>query len=234
MRVASLILTVAIVWFSESKGNSDSFEAHPNSPIKQHLYKSKVRRRTSSNANCDDRTRCLSTLQKNGHVEFDKAGASVSSQCDVQPRTIRIWLHHKRSSRRVHLRNTVTVRAHMITYIRGSAYRSNRCAVTASFGCTMTDELQATIFRLPLRTTQQAASSRISPRPFTAANAEELLVEFAAALPELALFLTHIHTVEVSVWQSAASSPPSFAVCGSLTPRVVAPPKEMEDEVDDE
>ena len=39
----------------------------------------------------------------------------------------------------------------------------------------MTDELQATIFRLPLRTTQQAASSRISPRPFTAANAEELL-----------------------------------------------------------
>lgn len=29
-------------WFSESKGNSDSFEARPNSPIKQHLYKSKA------------------------------------------------------------------------------------------------------------------------------------------------------------------------------------------------
>ena len=75
------------------------------------------------------------------------------------------------------------------------------------FGCTMAEELRGTIFRLPLRTSEQAAASRISPRPCTAANAEELLTEFAAALPELALFLTHIHTVEASVWRPGAAEP---------------------------
>ena len=37
--------------------------------------------------------------------------------------------------------------------------------------------------------------------------AEELIREFAAALPEVCLFLTHIHTIEVSIWRPGAAEP---------------------------
>ena len=75
------------------------------------------------------------------------------------------------------------------------------------FGNTMDAELAATIFRLPLRTEEQAAASRISKRPTTPAAADHLVQEFAAALPEVALFLTHIHTITVSVWREGEPSP---------------------------
>ena len=62
----------------------------------------------------------------------------------------------------------------------------------------MNAELNGTIFRLPLRTEEHAAASRISKRPCTLSAAEHLVREFATMLSEVALFLTHIHTVEVA------------------------------------
>jgi hypothetical protein len=75
------------------------------------------------------------------------------------------------------------------------------------FGCTMDAELNATIFRLALRTDEQAATSRISKRACSPAAARVLVDEFAAALPEVALFLTHIHTLEVYTWEAADAQP---------------------------
>ena len=92
------------------------------------------------------------------------------------------------------------------------------------FGCTMAEELQGTIFRLPLRTADQASRSRIASRACTPTGAQELVSEFASMLPELALFLTHIHTVEVSVWHAGDSSATLVRKLEVADARTNAPP----------
>ena len=76
-----------------------------------------------------------------------------------------------------------------------------------AFGCDMRSEYDGTIFRLPLRTGAQAESSRIAKRACSPAMAENLVREFVDQLPELCLFLTHIHTVEVGVWRAGEAAP---------------------------
>ena len=75
------------------------------------------------------------------------------------------------------------------------------------FGCDMRAEFDGTIFRLPLRTDAQAECSRIAKRACRPAVAEGLVREFIEQLPELCLFLTHIHTVEVGIWRAGEADP---------------------------
>ena len=84
------------------------------------------------------------------------------------------------------------------------------------FGNQMDAELDGTIFRLPLRTEEHAAASRISQRSCTLASVEHLIREFADMLSEVALFLTHIHTIEVHLPPELAY----FAAEGPLTPEL--------------
>jgi sacsin len=92
------------------------------------------------------------------------------------------------------------------------------------FGVDMEREVDATIFRLPLRTKSQAACSRISRRAAELGAAEGLLAEFAASLPECCLFLTHIHTMEVSVWREGAAQPTVLRTLTVADARTGAPP----------
>ena len=76
-----------------------------------------------------------------------------------------------------------------------------------AFGCDLRSEFDGTIFRLPLRTEAQAEESRIAKRPCGPTEAETLVREFVEQLPELCLFLTHIDTVEVSLWRPGEPEP---------------------------
>ena len=50
------------------------------------------------------------------------------------------------------------------------------------------------------------------------------MTEFAASLPELSLFLTHIHTIEVSVWRPNESAPSPLRTLKVSDARTSSPP----------
>ena len=70
-----------------------------------------------------------------------------------------------------------------------------------------------TLFRLPLRTAAQAASSRISPRAYDAGAAAELLAQFARDAPTVGLFLTHVRSLRASIWREGAATAVPIAAC---------------------
>ena len=93
------------------------------------------------------------------------------------------------------------------------------------FGCSLQHSYPGTIFRLPLRTAEQAAASRISAQPFVGAPARGLLDAFLELLPELPLFLTHVHTVTVSVWEAGAAAPTLLRSLSTRDTKSGAPPQ---------
>ncbi|MDY7023002.1 MAG: hypothetical protein SWJ54_16905, partial [Cyanobacteriota bacterium] len=60
-----------------------------------------------------------------------------------------------------------------------------------------TEDFQGTLFRLPLRTEEQAQISEIRKQPFTESNIRELLDEFTASGEELLLFLKSVQSIYV-------------------------------------
>ena len=94
-----------------------------------------------------------------------------------------------------------------------------------AFGCDMRSEFDGTIFRLPLRTGAQAESSRIAKRACSPAMAESLVREFVDQLPELCLFLTHIHTLEVGVWRAGEAAPEQLCRVNVQEQATGKPPK---------
>lgn len=60
-------------------------------------------------------------------------------------------------------------------------------------------EITGTIFRFPLRTKSLGKASKIKSEPFTIDDAERLLTDFRAEVPELLLFLKNV--AEISVWE---------------------------------
>ncbi|KAL1500259.1 hypothetical protein AB1Y20_012927 [Prymnesium parvum] len=78
---------------------------------------------------------------------------------------------------------------------------SDQFAPFLVFDWDMSTELNGTLFRLPLRTAKQAETSRISKCECSIKDAECLMREFGEVMNEAALFLTHIHTLEIAVWR---------------------------------
>jgi sacsin len=58
-----------------------------------------------------------------------------------------------------------------------------------AFGFDLSSEFNGTLFRLPLRSVEQAARSRLSSSPQTGADLEGFLREFAELIPSCLLFL---------------------------------------------
>jgi len=81
----------------------------------------------------------------------------------------------------------------------------------AAFGSDLRSEFQGTLFRLPLRTPQQAASSRLSAKIHTAADLLSLLGEFLGEAQQSLLFLKNVAHIEVLHWKADQTSP---EVCG--------------------
>ncbi|CAH0517172.1 unnamed protein product [Peronospora belbahrii] len=67
------------------------------------------------------------------------------------------------------------------------------------FGCNFAEPFSGTIFRLALRTIEQAQRSKLSDRAQTPAQMAEMLEEFACSLPTVLLFLRNV--CKISVWE---------------------------------
>lgn len=78
------------------------------------------------------------------------------------------------------------------------------------FDCTLRTEFPGTIFRFPLRTTEQANVSRISKHAYTTEQMEQLLQQTASQAASMLLFLKNIESIEIYHWFSNTSSPTLF------------------------
>jgi sacsin len=74
----------------------------------------------------------------------------------------------------------------------------------SAFGFDLSSEFNGTLFRLPLRTVEQAARSRLSSSPQTGVELEGFLREFAELIPSCLLFLKSLTSVELSVWNEGS------------------------------
>jgi len=76
-----------------------------------------------------------------------------------------------------------------------------------AFGWTGGESYEGTLFRLPLRTEDQAKSSKLSDRHHTAASLAPLLGDVAAQAAEMLLFLKAVERVAVYEWAPGAAKP---------------------------
>ncbi|KAK1930915.1 Sacsin [Phytophthora citrophthora] len=75
------------------------------------------------------------------------------------------------------------------------------------FGCNFSEPFQGTIFRLALRTIEQAKQSKLSNRAQTPENMAEMLEEFAKSLPTVLLFLRNVCKISISEWRAGDEAP---------------------------
>ncbi|KAE9321360.1 hypothetical protein PF001_g4953 [Phytophthora fragariae] len=98
----------------------------------------------------------------------------------------------------------------MIDYIAHSDLVDNfpnQIAPFRCFGCNFSDPFSGTIFRLALRTEDQARRSKLSNRAQTPAKMAEMLKEFADSLPTILLFLRNVCKISVLEWQVGEEAP---------------------------
>ncbi|KAK7242761.1 sacsin [Aureococcus anophagefferens] len=76
-----------------------------------------------------------------------------------------------------------------------------------AFGWTGGESYAGTLFRLPLRTEEQAKTSKLSDRHHTAASLAPLLGDVAAQAAEMLLFLKAVERVAVYKWAPGAAKP---------------------------
>ncbi|KNC52147.1 sacs protein [Thecamonas trahens ATCC 50062] len=81
-----------------------------------------------------------------------------------------------------------------------------------------------TLFRLPLRTEDQAAASELSKEAFTSDDILQLFDDFAHDAHNMLLFLKHVACVNLLVWEAGASAP---SLLVSLTAATRSLPPEL-------
>ncbi|KAL4175942.1 hypothetical protein KRP22_000900 [Phytophthora ramorum] len=75
------------------------------------------------------------------------------------------------------------------------------------FGCNFSEPFSGTIFRLALRTEEQAKRSKLSNRAQTPVKLAEMLQEFAESLPTVLLFLRNVCKISVWEWKAGEQEP---------------------------
>ncbi|OQS01509.1 hypothetical protein ACHHYP_00661 [Achlya hypogyna] len=75
------------------------------------------------------------------------------------------------------------------------------------FGCDLKAPFDGTTFRLPLRTPDQAKSSKLTSRPQTIATMQQLLYDLAHESTMTLLFLRNVTRIEVLQWEAGKSAP---------------------------
>lgn len=86
------------------------------------------------------------------------------------------------------------------------------------FGCDMERPYQGTLFRFPLRTTQQASVSRLSRQAYSEDDMAALLHEFYLEAIAAMLFLKHVECVDIFDWKADATSPEKLYSCRIKSP----------------
>ncbi|KAL3671864.1 hypothetical protein V7S43_002532 [Phytophthora oleae] len=92
------------------------------------------------------------------------------------------------------------------------------------FGCNFSEPFPGTIFRLALRTVEQAKRSKLSNRAQTPENMAEMLQEFADSLPTVLLFLRNVCKISISEWRAGDEAPTMLheAWINNMTPDIEA------------
>ncbi|KDO29648.1 hypothetical protein SPRG_05600 [Saprolegnia parasitica CBS 223.65] len=75
------------------------------------------------------------------------------------------------------------------------------------FGCDLRSPFDGTTFRLPLRTPEQAKTSKLTSRAQTLASVSQLLDDFAHESTMMLLFLRNVTTIHISQWETGQSAP---------------------------
>lgn len=79
-------------------------------------------------------------------------------------------------------------------------------------------KFNGTMFRLPLRTAEQATGSRLSRTARDAESTEALLMEFAQQSTEMLLFLKHVLNIKIYKWSPGQASPSLISCTQVLQP----------------
>ncbi|KAG7379423.1 hypothetical protein PHYPSEUDO_008661 [Phytophthora pseudosyringae] len=92
------------------------------------------------------------------------------------------------------------------------------------FGCNFLEPFSGTIFRLALRTEEQAQRSKLSNRAQLPAKMAEMLKEFADNLPTVLLFLRNVCKISVWEWRAGEEAPTILheALINNMTPEIEA------------
>ena len=86
-------------------------------------------------------------------------------------------------------------------------FAADGAAAARSDGDSLGGGFDGTLFRLPLRTAAQAATSKIAPTTYSVDEARRLLGEFGSAAGELLLFLQHVESIAVYERSAAGGTP---------------------------
>jgi len=102
-----------------------------------------------------------------------------------------------------------------IDYVSSSAIMmyNDQLSPYCAFGCDMKASFQGTLFRFPLRSTEQASSSRLSRQSYTE---DDILSLFAQLYQEAVynlLFLKNVLSLEMYVWESGMTEPKIVYSC---------------------
>jgi sacsin len=102
-----------------------------------------------------------------------------------------------------------------IDYVNSSALTMyhDQLSPYCAFGCDMKASFQGTLFRFPLRSTEQASSSRLSRQSYTE---DDILSLFAQLYQEAVynlLFLKNVVSLEMYVWESGMTEPKIVYSC---------------------
>jgi sacsin len=80
-------------------------------------------------------------------------------------------------------------------------------------GLTWGKEFNGTLFRLPLRTEDQAEESRLSKRSLSPLECEQLLRMFAEDASSMLVFLKSVESITIQVWEADGRQPVAIASC---------------------
>lgn len=92
-------------------------------------------------------------------------------------------------------------------FVSGSSgAHADQLAPFRAFGCDVAAPYGGTLFRMPLRTAAQAATSRLSRQAHDAASVRAVLAAFRSEAVSCLLFLRSVETIELSEARGLASA----------------------------
>ena len=94
----------------------------------------------------------------------------------------------------------------------------DQIAPYAAFGSDLKREFKGTLFRLPLRTAEQAATSRLSTKVHSTDDLLDMLGAFLEEAQQSLLFLKNVAHIEVLHWQAWEEAPQCLWTCKIANP----------------
>lgn len=107
-----------------------------------------------------------------------------------------------------------------IDYVSSSALEiyHDQFAPYQAFGCNMKNTFSGTLFRFPLRNSEQASISRLSRQAYTENDVLTLFSQLYEDAVFSMLFLKSIVSVEMYVWEASSDAPKKLYSCSVRSP----------------